>query len=385
MYRATRDLLLPTTIIGSLPRPHWYTAQLEDHPFRLAMDNARFREQYTDAVSALLRDQEQAGLDVVTDGDSRFDDDVAGGSWMMYPARHLAGTAGLALDSSAPSRFARGTIMYESSETRPAPVVVGKIGRGTLEFTPLWKTAQRLTARPVKFGTPAAEVVESYLVNRYYADRLALAMDVADAMNAELADLARAGCPAIQIEASWITRAAHGQRPDMWAPAVYADIFERTTRGLGEHTEVWCHTCWGNPAAQRPFAFAPSYAPTLDHLNALPCDVITFENADNGGQELELICREVVGKKIALGTVSHRSLQVERPDEVAAIVRRALQWVPPERLIVTADCGFGREGMSRRIAFYKMVSLVQGTNLVRRELGLAERPCPAADPAYGLS
>src|SRR5437667_189818 len=81
-----------------LRRPHWQTAQVEDRPLRLAMDNARFREQYTDAVSALLRDQEQAGLDVVTDGDSRFDDDVAGGSWMMYPARHLAGTACLALD-----------------------------------------------------------------------------------------------------------------------------------------------------------------------------------------------------------------------------------------------------------------------------------------------
>ena len=336
-------------------------------------------------MSALLRDQERAGLDVVTDGDSRFDDDVGGGSWPMYPARRLGGTAGLELGGAYPSRATPGTIMYETGEARPAPIVVGKIDRGALELTPIWKTAQRLTAKPVKLGTPAAEVVESYLVNRHYPDRAALVLDIADALNAELTELARAGCPAIQIEASWITRAAHHQRPDMWSPEFYAEIFHRTTRGLGELTEVWCHTCWGNPAAQRPFAFAPSYAPTLDVLNGLACDVITFENADSGCMELDLICKAITTRKVALGVISHRTLQVETPEEVAAILRRALEYVPPERLVVTADCGFGREGMSRRIAFYKMVSMVQGTNLVRRELGLPERPCPAADPAYGLS
>ena len=385
MLKATRDQLLPTTIIGSLPRPRWYTAQLEGRPFRLAMANAVYREQYTDAVSALLRDQERAGLDVVTDGDSRFDDDVGGGSWPMYPARRLGGTAGLALGGAYPSRATPGTIMYETGEARPAPIVVGKIDRGALELTPIWKTAQRLTAKPVKLGTPAAEVVESYLVNRHYADRAALVLDIADALNAELAELARAGCPAIQIEASWITRAAHHQRPEMWSPELYAEIFHRTTRGLGELTEVWCHTCWGNPAAQRPFAFAPSYAPTLDVLNGLACDVITFENADSGGKELELICQAITRPKIALGVISHRSLQVEQPAEVAATLRRALELVPPERLVVTADCGFGREGMSRRIAYYKMVSMVRGANLVRRELGLPERPCPAADPRFALA
>src|SRR5919199_5979440 len=96
MYVATRGLTLPTTIIGSLPRPQWYTARLDDRPFRAAMADAVFREQYVDAVGALIRDQERAGLDVVTDGDSRFDPDVGGGSWAGYPARRLSGTRGLA-------------------------------------------------------------------------------------------------------------------------------------------------------------------------------------------------------------------------------------------------------------------------------------------------
>src|SRR5262249_17786406 len=81
MYRATANITLPTTIIGSLPRPSWYSEELGKRPFLDAMVNARFREQYTDAVSVYLRDQETAGLDIVTDGDAHYDNDVGGQSW----------------------------------------------------------------------------------------------------------------------------------------------------------------------------------------------------------------------------------------------------------------------------------------------------------------
>ena len=86
------------------------------------------------------------------------------------------------------------------------------------------------------------------------------------------------------------------------------------------------------------------------------------------------------GKKICIGVVSHRRLQVEQPEEVAATIRHALQYIPPERLIISTDCGFGRQGCNRDIAFFKSVSIAQGTNLVRRELGLPVVPVPAADP-----
>jgi len=76
---------------------------------------------------------------------------------------------------------------------------------------------------------------------------------------------------------------------------------------------------------------------------------------------------------------------VERPEQVAALIRRALKHIPVDRLIVSSDCGFGREGMSRRIAFYKMVSIVRGTNIVRKELGLPEAACPAADSRFALA
>jgi len=78
-------------------------------------------------------------------------------------------------------------------------------------------------------------------------------------------------------------------------------------------------------------------------------------------------------------------LQVERPDQVAGLIREALHHVAPERLIISSDCGMGREGMSRRHAQYKMVAMVHGTNMVRKELGMPEAECLAADPRYSLA
>jgi len=163
------------------------------------------------------------------------------------------------------------------------------------------------------------------------------------------------------------------------------EAFNREVRGLREKTEVWCHTCWGNPAAQRTETKRRFYTQALPFFDRLDVDVITFEAADNGGDEIASFAKGIGGtKKIAIGVISHRSLQVERPEEVAALIRRALEAIPPERLIVSTDCGFGRQGMSRLHAFYKSVSLVRGTNIVRRELGLPEADILAADPKGSL-
>ena len=82
--------------------------------------------------------------------------------------------------------------------------------------------------------------------------------------------------------------------------------------------------------------------------------------------------------------IDHHTLQVEKPEEVADHIRLALKYIPAERLVLSSDCGMGREGMSRRHAYYKMVALVQGTNIVRKELGLPQAECLAADPRYSL-
>ena len=98
--------------------------------------------------------------------------------------------------------------------------------------------------------------------------------------------------------------------------------------------------------------------------------------------DLEAIGREITDMKIAIGVIDHHTLQVESPDEVADLVRQALKHIPVERLVLSSDCGMGREGMSRRHALYKMVPLVQGMNIVRKELGLPEAECQLADSKY---
>ena len=99
---------------------------------------------------------------------------------------------------------------------------------------------------------------------------------------------------------------------------------------------------------------------------------------------LEAIGETIKDKKIVIGVIDHHTLQVERPDQVADLIREALKYIPPDRLVISSDCGMGREGMSRRHATYKMVAMVLGTNIVRKELGLPEAECLAADPRFSL-
>ena len=94
MFKATEGIVLPTTITGSLPRPHWYSENLGARNFREAMVDARYREQYLDTVATFIKDQETAGLDILTDGDARFDRDVGGHHWFSYAPQRMAGFAG---------------------------------------------------------------------------------------------------------------------------------------------------------------------------------------------------------------------------------------------------------------------------------------------------
>jgi 5-methyltetrahydropteroyltriglutamate--homocysteine methyltransferase len=390
MYRATQDRVLPTTVIGSLPRPEWYTETLGKRSFVEAMVNSRFREQYCDAVSAYLSDQVTAGLDVCTDGDCRFDTDVGGQSWFTYPLNRLGGFDHDNAPDPAPSTtmpwFARGSILHEWIEARLVYTITGPVNRGTLQYAALWKAAQRLTDKPVKFGTITAELIAQSARDLHYKDRRERIMAVSDALNTELHDLADAGCPVIQMEEPQIhSTAVRGTNDGVITPQFLVDVFNNTVRGLRAKTEVWCHTCWGNPYQQRLYDETPSYRAALAALNRLDCDALTFETCSSAGRDFEAIGREIADKKIAIGAIDHHTLQVERPEQVAALVRAATAHIPPERLIVASDCGMGRDGMSRKHAFYKMVALVLGTNAVRRELGLAEAHCLAADGRYSLT
>ncbi|HEY8252962.1 MAG TPA: cobalamin-independent methionine synthase II family protein [Burkholderiales bacterium] len=388
MYTATSGVVLPTTIIGSLPRPGWYTQNLGRREFREAMVERSYREQYLDAVSTYLRDQEVAGLDIVTDGDCRFDADVAGHNWFSYAPLHMSGFDGANFyraGGKAGFPHKPGHILHDVLETRVMPDLVGPVGRGALQYTAIWKAAQRQTTKPVKFGTIMPELIAMAVRDLHYKDLRKAILAISDALNEELHELADAGCKVIQMEEPQIhLLAAKGLVDKVLNPDFMVEVFNNTVRGLRNKTEIWCHTCWGNPAAQRLFAKTPSYAPALEPLSRIDADVITFETCSSGGMDLEAIGKHIRSQKVCIGVVDHHTLQVETSDQVAALVRKALEHIPAERLILGSDCGMGREGMSRRHAFYKMVSIVQGANVVRRERKLPEAPCLAADERFSM-
>jgi 5-methyltetrahydropteroyltriglutamate--homocysteine methyltransferase len=389
MFTATAGTILPTTITGSLPRPAWYTENLGSRSFREAMVDRTFHEQYVDAASAHIRDQELAGLDIVTDGDCRFDADVGGHNWLSYAPIRMDGFAGARPYQRGGGRAGftqpRGHILHDILEARIMPDLVGPVGPGTLQYTAIWKAAQRLTPRPVKFGTITPELIAMAVRDLHYKDLRQAILAVAEALNQELRDLVEAGCQVVQLEEPQIHMlAAKGSATQGLDNDFLVDVFNTTVRGLRAKAEIWCHTCWGNPGAQRLFTPQPSYAPSLQWLDRLDADVITFECRSMGGTDLEAIGRGITTKKIAIGAIDHHVLQVETPEEVATLIRGALDHIPQERLVISSDCGMGREGMSRRHAFHKMVSLVLGTNQVRRERGLPEARCLAAEERYSL-
>src|SRR5256714_14892029 len=145
MYKASAGVTLPTSIIGSLPRPYWYNAVLGTKSFLEAMVHSRYREQYEDAVSCFLRAQEIAGLDIVTDGDAHYDEEVGGLSWQSYPLTHMDGFSASpepAVYNVGAVAYPRGHILHDFLEARVFPRITGAIARGNFEYNAIWETAQ---------------------------------------------------------------------------------------------------------------------------------------------------------------------------------------------------------------------------------------------------
>jgi len=214
-----------------------------------------------------------------------------------------------------------------------------------------------------------------------YKDSREVIWDMAVAMNKELRALRDAGCRCIQIEEPTLHFWANTYGAKSDEVKFMVEAYNREVQGL-DGVELWTHTCWGNPNMQRVID-NDSYQASFDlYLEALKGDVWTVEMTDRQFRDIELFDRLKgrLPKKIAVGVVSHRTLQVDRPEDVAARIRKALEHIAPEQLIVSSDCGFGRQGCNRDIAFFKTSAIAQGANIVRRELGLPESPVPAADP-----
>jgi 5-methyltetrahydropteroyltriglutamate--homocysteine methyltransferase len=393
-FTTTKDLMLPATVTGSWPRPRWYTMNLWGRALDTAMMDPWFREQFTDAHAVVVADQARAGLDILTTGDYHLDEDVAGRSWHHYPLQRWKGLEHEELQTektrSPLLSYPVGTMLDSIYKTWRWPRVVGKVEhdpKNPLEYAKIWRIAQQAAAasgRPVKFGTCSAQVMgfflDSHTKEYDLDDKKKLIWDMAEAMNKELRQLAAAGCKVIQIEEPTLHFMARYNPQQKDFINFLVEAFNREVEGLDD-VEVWIHTCWGNPNMQKVFK-DESYANSMDiYIERLKGDVWTIEAAENDFKELPLFkpYKNSLKKKIAVGVISHRTLQADFPDVIADRIRRCLNFIPADKLVLSTDCGFGRQGFNRHLAFYKTAGISMARNIVLKELGFAPRYVPAAD------
>ena len=388
MFTATAGLILPSTTTGSFPRPRWFDVSMWGRPLDTCMLDVHFREKFQDAMAMLLSDQERAGLDILTHGDFHVDEDLAGRAWHHYP---LAALGRLRRRSPAARRDHRAMAALSAGHAAERDLYrMALAARGRQNRAPAARLCQNCgasrrarRAKPVKFGTCCSQVMALFLDihTPKYKDKREVIWDMAVAMNKELLALRDAGCRCIQIEEPTFHFMANTYGKDHDEVKFMIDAFNREVQGLDD-VELWIHTCWGNPNMQRVMEDT-SYANSIEiYLERCRGDVWTLEMKDRNQKDLELFApfKNDLKKKICIGAVSHRALQADRPEDVAGEIRKALKYIPAESLIVSSDCGFGRQGCNREIAFYKASAIAQGCNIVRRELGLKTTYIPAADP-----
>ena len=186
------------------------------------------------------------------------------------------------------------------------PKITGPVGRGNLQYAPMWKVAQRMTERPVKFGTILPELLAASCEDDFYKDPIERTWALSEAINEELHDLADAGCPVLQMEEPQIHMVpVRGKAFGKLGVDDLVKIFNNTVKGLRAKTEIWCHTCWGNPSQQRIFKEPQSYQPTLEALNQVEADALTFETCSSGTRRSEGHRRDHQGQES--GDRRHRS------------------------------------------------------------------------------
>ena len=269
------------------------------------------------------------------------------------------------------------------------PRVTGKVEhdpKNPLEYAKIWRIGQQSAAsgKQIKFGSCSAQVLAFFLDSHtdHYDldDKMQVTWDMAEAMNLELRQLAASGCKVIQIEEPTLHFMACYYPKETKLLDFLVDCFNREIEGLDD-VEVWIHTCWGNPNMQKVFT-DESYANSVEiYLERLKGDVWTVEATENDLKEISLFkpYKDSLKKKVAVGVVSHRTLQADFPDVVADRVRRALEVIPADKLILSTDCGFGRQGFNRHLAFYKASAIPQARNIVLQELGIEPRYIAAQD------
>ncbi len=341
-------MLLPTTIVGSFPQPEWLIdrAKLAGRfpPRVRARELWRIPEPFLaeaqdDATLMAIKAQEEAGLDIITDGEIRRE---------SYSNRFATALDGVDLDNP-------GTALDRSGHPNPVPRVVGPIRRRHAVEVEDVRFLLRHTRRQVKITVPGPFTMSQQAqIDFYDGSREAAAMDYAVAVNEEIRDLFAAGADVVQIDEPYMQA-----RPDE-ARRYGLKVLNRALEGVTGTTAV--HICFGYAAIihERPAAYS-----FLPELAGCRCAQVSIETAQS---KLDCsILETLAGKKVMVGVIDLSTNEVETPEIVAARIRRALPHVPAESVIVAPDCGM--KYLPREVAFGKLRAMVDGAAIVRRELG----------------
>ena len=340
-------MLLPTSLVGSYAQPDWLIDREKlagRFPPRVrAKELWRVAPEYLeqaqdDATLIAIRDQERAGLDIITDGEQRRE---------SYSNRFATALEGVDIENP-------GTALDRSGHPNPVPRIVGKIRRKQpVEL----RDVQFLRANTdgiIKITVPGPFTMCQQAQNDFYKDEFEMVIDYAIAVNAEIKDLFAAGADIVQIDEPYMQA-----RPEK-ARRYGLRGLEAALDGVKGTTAI--HICFGYAAIihQRPSAYS-----FLPELAGSSVQQISFETAQSN---LDcLVLEKLPGKTIILGSLNLSDINVETPETVAARIRRALPYIPAERIVVAPDCGL--KYLPREVAFGKMLAMVEGAKIVRRELG----------------
>ena len=330
--------VIRTSLVGSYPQPRWLIdgeALGKRLPPRLRarelwrIDPRWLREAQDDGVALAVRDQERAGLDIVTDGEIRRE------SYSNHFANALEG-----IDLEHP-----GTIRSRAGTAAPVPRVTGPLHRREPVHVADLEFLRAQTDRPVKMTVPGPFTMSQQAQNDFYEHEEELAFAYADVVREELVDLFAAGADVVQLDEPWMEA-----RPEA-ARRLALPTLQRALDGVRGTTAL--HICFGYPA------FVPNHPPAYSFLTELAdssIDQISIEAAQSGVQ-LSVLER-LAGKTIILGVIALHCSEVESPDLVADHLRRALAHMPAQQLIAAPDCGM--KYLSRGAAFAKLQAMVAG-------------------------
>jgi 5-methyltetrahydropteroyltriglutamate--homocysteine methyltransferase len=362
------DTILPTTMVGSYPRPQWFKQQLLGRDVRVAFKEVQHEEAYDDAVAATIRDQEEAGLDIVTDGNMWYDDYVGViGSFCWYMYERIPGFEHAREPHPSTQGVADRNRVIELLDDWGGVINSGPVSRGPIRLTDLYRVAAKHAKVPVKVSVGAGPVNLAWHVYfKHYKDPRELSYALVPIFNAEMKDLVAAGAKYLQIEdlGAWLPLFTGNKDDYKWIK----DVIEKCCEGVD--AKIGWHFCFGNAWGNDILSgnFPEGYQTVLPYFfetKGIDEFVLDFANREMKGIDFMKNLPKNVG--LQCGVLDIRTNMVDTPTQVADRIRKVLAaGVPAEKLTLSTDCGM--KPLARMVAKMKLKALAEGARTVRGEL-----------------